>query len=126
VVAIAGLPLIFRPASPENIPVQSVGNLAVLNSIPVIAVVRNSTDGPRKLIKVSRGTNKNSAHRREVLNKEALLMRNVAIISSWRSPTETLLESPACAVLKSVPKLNESVNALESFLPNNEVKELNQ
>jgi hypothetical protein len=116
VIAIAGLSVIFWPVPQQNIPVQSFVNASVFKSIPVIAVVRNSTDGPRKTIKVSRGTNKNNARKREVLNREALMLRDVAIISSWRSPTETLLESPASSVLRSGPKLNDSVKELESFL----------
>ena len=126
VVVIAGLSVIFWPAQQLNIPIQSFVNAPFVKSVPVIVVARKSTDGERKWIRVSHATNKNNARRREVLNKDALMMRSVAMISSWRSPTETLLESPASSVLKSGPKLNESVKELESFLPNNEVKELNQ
>lgn len=123
VVVIAGLSMILWPSSQANLPIQSLASIS--ESVPV-TVVGKSIDGPRKSIRVSRRTNRNSARRKEALNRQALMMRNVAIILNWRSPTETLLESPASSVLKSGPKLNESVKELESFLPNNEVKELNR
>ena len=39
-------------------------------------------------------------------------------ISSWQSPTETLLSSPNDDLLKSLPQLNENSTELKSFLPN--------
>ena len=39
-------------------------------------------------------------------------------ISSWKSPTATLLSSQNDALLNSLPQLNESVKDLKSFLPN--------
>ena len=39
-------------------------------------------------------------------------------ISSWQSPTSALLKSQNDELLKSLPQLNESAEALKSFLPN--------
>jgi hypothetical protein len=43
--------------------------------------------------------------------------RNAVVISIWRSPTATLMQSPADDVLTSLPQLDRSVNELKSFLP---------
>jgi hypothetical protein len=58
------------------------------------------------------------AHRRaEALAVRRAEIRNAAAISSWQSPTTALMSSPVEQVLTSLPQLNESVNALNSFLP---------
>ena len=58
------------------------------------------------------------AHRRaEELAARRAEIRNAAAISSWQSPTTALMRSPVEQVLTSLPQLNESVNALKSFLP---------
>ena len=38
-------------------------------------------------------------------------------IASWQSPTATLLDSPSDELLKSLPQLNQAVDELKSFLP---------
>jgi hypothetical protein len=57
--------------------------------------------------------------------KRPVAQRSVEF-SSWQSPTGIFMQPPANAVVKSLPQLNESARKLESFLPNSEVKELNQ
>jgi hypothetical protein len=44
--------------------------------------------------------------------------RDATAISNWQSPTGMLLNSPAAALLKSLPQLNENANRLKAFLPN--------
>jgi hypothetical protein len=44
-------------------------------------------------------------------------IRNAAAIYGWQSPTIALLRSPGDEVLTSLPQLNETVDALKSFLP---------
>lgn len=39
-------------------------------------------------------------------------------IASWKSPTATLLDSSNGELLKSLPQLNQTVDELKSFLPN--------
>ena len=53
---------------------------------------------------------------------------DAALLSSWQSPTQTLLESPTSLVLSSLPQLNQSATDLKSFLPkdNELIKESNQ
>jgi len=55
---------------------------------------------------------------RQEANLLAAAKKQATAISSWRSPTATLLSSPNDDLLKSLPQLNESTNDLKSFLPN--------
>jgi hypothetical protein len=53
---------------------------------------------------------------------ERIEIRQAAVLSSWQSPTNILLNSPTASVLSSLPQLNQSARDLEQFLPkNNEV-----
>ena len=54
----------------------------------------------------------------EVLAARRAEIRDATAISSWQSPTATLLSSQNDALLNSLPQLNESVKELKSFLPN--------
>ena len=54
----------------------------------------------------------------ELLAARRAEIRDAIAISSWQSPTATLLSSQNDALLNSLPQLNESVKELKSFLPN--------
>jgi hypothetical protein len=54
----------------------------------------------------------------ELLAARRAEIRDATAISSWQSPTATLLSSQNDALLNSLPQLNESVKDLKSFLPN--------
>jgi hypothetical protein len=56
--------------------------------------------------------------RAELVAARRAEIRDVTAISSWQSPTATLLSSQNDALLNSLPQLNESVKELKSFLPN--------
>ena len=43
-------------------------------------------------------------------------LRDAKAITSWQSPTATLLESPSDGLLKSLPQLNQTAEELKSFL----------
>jgi hypothetical protein len=43
--------------------------------------------------------------------------REAKTITSWQSPTATLLDSQSDQLLKSLPQLNQTVDELKSFLP---------
>jgi uncharacterized membrane protein len=66
-----------------------------------------------------------SRARRLAAQKQALLLainrraaRDAKVISSWESPTASLLKSQNDELLKSIPQLNENADELKSFLPN--------
>ena len=50
---------------------------------------------------------------------ERALTREVAMLSSWQSPTRKFMEYPTSFVLNSLPQLNQSVQDLQLFLPKN-------
>jgi len=66
-----------------------------------------------------------SRARRLVAQRHALMLainrrvaRDAKVISSWESPTASLLKSQNDELLKSIPQLNENADELKSFLPN--------
>ena len=52
------------------------------------------------------------------LEAKNAVIREAVSISSWQSPTATLMQSPADHVLTSLPQLDRSLNELKTFLPN--------
>lgn len=52
-------------------------------------------------------------------NADRWTTTEAAMLSNWQSPTGQFMESPTGLTLSSLPKLNQSVKDLESFLPKN-------
>ena len=82
---------------------------------------------PREHKVVAAGPTTSRFHRpkrvvRQRMTERSVIQQAVAL-SAWHSPTELYLHSPASSPFKSLPQLNQSVKELESFLPNNNVKE---
>ena len=50
----------------------------------------------------------------------------MAMLSKWQSPTSAFLQFPVNPIFTSLPQLDQSARELESFLPNNDVKEFRQ
>jgi uncharacterized membrane protein len=48
------------------------------------------------------------------------VITDVALLSSWQSPTQSLMQSPSSVGFNSLPQLNQSAKDLESFLPKKE------
>jgi len=50
------------------------------------------------------------------------------MLSSWQSPTSSLLQAPTGFALNTLPQLNQSAEELKQFLPKNNdaTKESNQ
>jgi len=59
-----------------------------------------------------------AARRKADLDARKAVFREAVSISSWQSPTATLMQSPADHVLTSLPQLDRSLNELKTFLPN--------
>jgi hypothetical protein len=53
-------------------------------------------------------------------------VQDLAMLSNWQSPTVSFLQFPVSPVFKSLPQLDQSARELESFLPDNDVKEFKQ
>ena len=102
---------------------------AVIAAVPITSIDSAPTEVKRTAVVTTSDLNHRSdsnsrlmkllAHRRaEALAARRAEIRNAAAISSWQSPTTALMRSPVEQVFTSLPQLNESVNALKSFLPN--------
>jgi hypothetical protein len=69
-------------------------------------------------VKSNRWDRRVVARRHEELNAGNPAVREAVFISSWQSPTATLMQSPADDVLTSLPQLDRSLTELKTFLPN--------
>lgn len=72
----------------------------------------------RNLVRINLRARKLAARRHAELLARNAAIREAAAVSSWQSPTITLLRSPADEVLTSLPQLSQTVNELKLFLPN--------
>lgn len=104
---VAGLPTIANDAPKSVVPIAvQPGKRPVVQSVNPMRSSNNS-----RALK--------STVRRQVMtvaaNQKTLL--DAKAIEDWQSPTATLLDSSSDALLKSVPKLNQTVDDLKSFLP---------
>ena len=68
-------------------------------------------------VKSNRRDLKATARRHADLNAGNVAIRETVSISSWQSPTATLMQSPADQVLTSLPQLDRSLTNLKTFLP---------
>lgn len=73
---------------------------------------------PPNRLKSNRRDLKVTARRHANLNARNAAIREDISISSWQSPTATLMQSPVDHVLTSLPQLDRSLTNLKTFLPN--------
>jgi hypothetical protein len=73
---------------------------------------------PPNRVKSNRSDRRLAARRQADLNARNATIREIVSISSWQSPTATLMQSPAGDVLTSLPQLDRSLTELKTFLPN--------
>jgi len=106
---------------------------SIVNHQPPVPNTRGSSSIPQpvKVVADSRPRKVRQGQRKLIARQRPFDRRitsDAALLSSWQSPTQALLESPTSLVLSSLPQLNQSATDLKSFLPkNNEViKESNQ
>jgi hypothetical protein len=104
-------------------PVSPVQEIAKQLPASVESSYKPAVDSPRPKAQPRR-------HHRTIRRKntDRWTTTEAAMLSSWQSPTVQFMESPTSLTLSSLPKLNQSVKDLESFLPrNNEImKESNR
>jgi len=106
------------PASPPSDLVQ------LRPPTPIVETSDKPT--PVKVVRAQAPPRRHRTIRRR--NADRWTTTEAAMLSSWQSPTVQFMESPTGLTLSSLPKLNQSVQDLESFLPrNNEImKESNR
>jgi len=105
----------------------------IVSAIPEAVVLSSwalPSENHGKVVSAAPSQPKRSVYKPPQRNKAKLAARavinNAVALSSWRSPTANLMESTAGSLCSSLPRLNESARELQSFLPGNQVKELNQ
>jgi hypothetical protein len=97
------------PAAIGSMPVPPPSTTPLIR--PAVAALPNRS-------KFNRQDRKLLARRQTELAFRSAAIREALAISSWQSPTVTLLQSPADNVLTSLPQLDRSLNELKTFLPN--------
>ena len=83
----------------------------VVGTIPVaipISVNSSKSSGHRKL-----------AGRKKIQPAAKPIIRNAVALSTWKSPTAILMESPAGSEINSLPQLDQAAKELQLFLPGN-------
>jgi hypothetical protein len=99
------------PFTPATLPVTPT---TTTEPTPKVITVVEQRQAARNL----RAARFAARQRAELLAARRAEIRDATAISSWKSPTATLLSSQNDALLNSLPQLNESVKDLKSFLPN--------
>jgi hypothetical protein len=85
---------------------------------PKVPPTKQPTKEQPRVSRNARAARFAALQRAELLAARRAEIRDATAISSWQSPTATLLSSQNDALLNSLPQLNESVKDLKSFLPN--------
>jgi hypothetical protein len=101
-----------RSIQPGSAPAKSTTPGA--SSEPKHVVLNETRNRPTS----NRWARRLAAHRQAELIARNEAQREALAISSWQSPTTTLLQSPAGDILTALPQLNRSAAELNSFLPN--------
>lgn len=124
IAAVSALALWTRSVSTPTATLEEAKSLLQIAS----AASSASAEEPKKLVVNAPVKSRRTIQRRPARQRtiERAMIEDAVMLSSWQSPTEIFMESPASHVLKSLPQLDQSVRELESFLPTNEGKELNQ
>ena len=123
VVALVSLALWSRSSQRNTSPNAVVANKTTEAAGPakVIedAAVKLNVPDEKRQRRTTSSASKAAAQRRALMlavNRKAA--QDAKAISSWESPTATLLKSQNDDLLKSLPQLSDSVDELKSFLPN--------
>ena len=124
IVTVAALAAWSWSAPTTNLPTQNALNI-IPNPTPAAPAPdrhdsSSPTDHPR-----SQPQRKKRQPRYRVTDSA---VAGAAMLSSWQSPTSSLLQSPTGFALNTLPQLNESAEQLKQFLPKNNdaTKESNQ
>jgi hypothetical protein len=101
-----------------NVDISVARDVAPVVSVPIEVDVE-----PRK--KLSRKPH-HSLVRKNVRSAELepVMIEKVAVLSSWQSPTNSLMAYPSIVVVTSLPEFAQSVKDLESYLSTDGMEEL--
>ena len=127
VITLSALVLWSRNGQPGNQVAPKVATqstpISTLGSTPAPHAATPAPTGlvvaqPPVRLKSNQWARKLAARRKADLDARNAVIREAVSISSWQSPTATLMQSPADNVLSSLPQLDRSLNELKTFLPN--------
>ena len=111
-----------RPQTPPANPLVAIAPSTSPVTPPSTIGVESTGTSPKKepprVSRNARAARFAARQKAELLAARRAEIRDATAISSWQSPTATLLSSQNDALLNSLPQLNESVKDLKSFLPN--------
>jgi hypothetical protein len=109
--------MLWTRSSPHpEILVESPTKPSVVYSGPTLAVAIREDPAPKRP-RFSPRRRFLAVRRDAQLQKHKAMVDNVVAISTWQSPTTTLMFSPAEDVLSSLPQLTQAAVELKSFLP---------
>jgi hypothetical protein len=111
-----------RNSTHPQLLVESPANLPRVNSGPTFDVTIRENPAP-KLPRVPHRRRFLAVRHDAQLQKHKVMADNLVAISTWQSPTTTLMFSPAEGVLSSLPQLTQAAVELKSFLPSAAVEE---
>jgi hypothetical protein len=125
VIVCASLYVFFRNSSPAQTPrAERAGPVAGATPVPGIPSVPGATasGSPGEVVSLppKQGTRVRSTRPSAALvnsHRRQASQAAVVLISRWRSPTDFLLVFPADRLLKSVPRLNDSIVDINPVLP---------
>jgi len=110
-----------RSTTPGSTPARPPATPEPKQLVPNKAPDRIRANRPRRLTNPkleTRNSEPETTHRQAQLTFRNATLREAVAISSWQSPTATLMQSPADDVLTKLPQLDRSVTEFKSFLPN--------
>jgi len=81
--------------------------------------LKKDSGGPSSTSALNHKQRDRRTRRQNQFLAKATKVRNAKSLTSWKSPTQTLMDPPTVSLLTSTPQLNQSVKELQSFLPNN-------
>jgi hypothetical protein len=107
------LAIIERPWKPRGPAAEDEGATAQLEQPHAPGAVESKLS-PEAPVEVPRKTTVRHAHRRPASNPVALATKS---LFAWQSPTASLLQTPDDELLKSLPRLGESLKTIRFFSP---------
>jgi len=92
------------------------------DAAPAVTPIEAAVEPAKKLSRRSHRTivRRNVRH----VEPEHVVIEQAAVLSSWQSPTGSLMETTNSSVVTSLPEFNQSVRDLQSYLSADGVKEL--
>jgi hypothetical protein len=110
-VLLIAMAVLLRRSTPQDPPIQASAPPAPTEEEP--AVLPSLPDAPGPGLDHHRSVKRGVRHRRPSTRIE-IVMKS---LFAWRSPTASLLQTPNDELLRSLPRLGESLQTIKSYSP---------